>query len=82
MPNVIPFIEDGGTKRLAEDGDALVTKEGTALGGGLHASDHTDGTDDIQDATSGQKGLATAAQIAKLDVLPGRRHRREDANGP
>ena len=34
-----------------------------------HASDHTDGTDDIQDATSGQKGLATAAQITKLDGI-------------
>tara|TARA_Y100000310_G_scaffold147940_1_gene147212 strand:- start:449 stop:3943 length:3495 start_codon:yes stop_codon:yes gene_type:complete len=34
-----------------------------------HASDHTDGTDDIQSATSGQKGLATAAQITKLDGI-------------
>lgn len=32
-----------------------------------HATSHTDGTDDIQDATSSQKGLATAAQITKLD---------------
>lgn len=35
----------------------------------LHATDHTDGTDDIQDATAGQKGLATAAQITKLDGI-------------
>lgn len=34
-----------------------------------HASDHTDGTDDIQDATASVKGLATAAQIAKLDGI-------------
>jgi hypothetical protein len=34
-----------------------------------HASDHIDGTDDIQDSTSGQKGLATAAQITKLDGI-------------
>jgi len=34
-----------------------------------HASNHTDGTDDIQSATSGQKGLATAAQITKLDGI-------------
>ena len=34
-----------------------------------HASDHTDGTDDIQDATAGQKGVATAAQITKLDAI-------------
>lgn len=34
-----------------------------------HASDHTDGTDDIQNATAAQKGLATAAQITKLDGI-------------
>jgi hypothetical protein len=34
-----------------------------------HASTHTNGTDDIQSATSGQKGLATAAQITKLDGI-------------
>jgi hypothetical protein len=34
-----------------------------------HASEHTDGTDDIQDATSSQKGLATAAQAEKLDEI-------------
>jgi hypothetical protein len=34
-----------------------------------HASSHTDGTDDIQDATNTQKGLATAAQITKLDGI-------------
>jgi len=34
-----------------------------------HAASHTDGTDDIQDATAGQKGLATAAQITKLDGI-------------
>ena len=36
---------------------------------GNHAGNHTDGTDDIQNATSGQKGLATAAQITKLDGI-------------
>lgn len=34
-----------------------------------HASNHTDGTDDIQNATAAQKGLATAAQITKLDGI-------------
>ena len=34
-----------------------------------HAVSHTDGSDDIQDATALQKGLATAAQIAKLDGI-------------
>lgn len=32
-----------------------------------HASRHTDGTDDIQDATDSVKGLATSTQIGKLD---------------
>lgn len=31
-----------------------------------HATDHTDGTDDIQDATALQKGIMTAAQAAQL----------------
>ena len=35
----------------------------------LHASEHTDGTDNIQSATNAQKGLATAAQITKLDGI-------------
>ena len=35
----------------------------------LHATNHTDGTDDIQDATGAQKGLATATQIAKLNGI-------------
>jgi hypothetical protein len=34
-----------------------------------HASSHTNGTDDIQSATASQKGLATAAQITKLDGI-------------
>lgn len=34
-----------------------------------HASTHTNGTDDIQDATSGQKGLMTAAYATKLDGI-------------
>lgn len=34
-----------------------------------HAANHTDGTDDIQDATAAQKGLVTAAQITKLDGI-------------
>ncbi len=35
----------------------------------IHAANHTDGTDDIQNATAAQKGLATAAQITKLDGI-------------
>lgn len=34
-----------------------------------HAATHVNGTDDIQNATAAQKGLATAAQITKLDGI-------------
>ena len=34
-----------------------------------HAITHIDGTDDIQDATSSQKGLATSTQISKLNGI-------------
>lgn len=34
-----------------------------------HATLHADGTDDIQNATSAQKGVATATQITKLDGI-------------
>ena len=34
-----------------------------------HSASHTDGSDDIQSATSGQKGLATSTQITKLDGI-------------
>ncbi len=34
-----------------------------------HAASHIDGTDDIQDATAAQKGVATSAQITKLDGI-------------
>jgi hypothetical protein len=45
-----------GDPRLTDDRDPTA-----------HASDHTDGTDDIQSATAGQKGLMTAAYAAKLN---------------
>lgn len=34
-----------------------------------HAGTHVDGTDDIRDATSEQKGLATPTQVAKLGAI-------------
>ena len=36
----------------------------------IHHSEHTDGTDDIQDSSASQKGLMTAAQWSKLDGIP------------
>ena len=41
-----------------------------------HASDHTDGTDDIQSATNLQKGVATAAQITALELAVTKQHDR------
>lgn len=35
----------------------------------VHASSHTDGTDDIQSASSSQKGLMTTTHAAKLDAF-------------
>jgi len=35
----------------------------------LHADEHTDGTDDIQNANSGQKGLMTSTYASKLDGI-------------
>jgi len=49
--------------------------EGTGLKwgspGGItsHAATHTNGVDDIQDATSGQKGLMTTAYATKVDAI-------------
>ena len=62
---------------VPEDGDAGLTEvvlgDDTRLTDSRsptnHASDHTDGTDDIQDATTGQKGLATIVQIQQLEDL-------------
>jgi len=42
--------------------------------GASHGATHTNGTDDIQDATAAQKGVATAAQITKLDGLSNYTH--------
>jgi len=49
------------------DKDVTIDDDGDARPPTVHASNHTDGTDDIQSATAAQKGLATAAQITKLD---------------
>ena len=51
------------------DQDVDLTPNTGTFPGATHASRHTDGTDDIQDATSSQKGLMTAAYAGKLDML-------------
>lgn len=55
-----------GAKLDTIDSNADVTADNDPK---AHAASHTDGTDDIQDATAAQKGLATAAQITKLDGI-------------
>ncbi len=46
--------------------DASWTNITTTSIPGAHGATHTDGTDDIQDATTGQKGLMTSAQATTL----------------
>jgi len=56
---------DGARITVMDRSGNIVTA--TALA--IHAASHTDGTDDVQDATAAQKGVATAAQITKLDAI-------------
>jgi len=60
-----------GTTRVITmpDKDVTIDDDGDARPPTAHASNHTNGTDDIQNATAVQKGLATAAQITKLDGI-------------
>jgi hypothetical protein len=67
-------VVNGGGQRYADMGDATADTDGLnrQTGDGryalaAHAANHTDGTDDIQDATAGQKGLMTAAYASKVD---------------
>jgi hypothetical protein len=53
-----------GTVAAGDDSRLTNSRAPTA-----HASTHVNGTDDIQSATASQKGLATAAQITKLDGI-------------
>ena len=65
-----------GVVELATDGEALAGKVVQGNDSRLsdtrdpnaHASEHTDGTDDIQSATNLQKGLATAAHITAIEA--------------
>ena len=55
-----------GDATLIDTGDSRLSDARTPT---AHATSHTDGSDDIQNATAAQKGLATAAQITKLDGI-------------
>jgi hypothetical protein len=85
VPNAydaITDIQDGSTTQkgvvqLATDGEStageVVNSNDSRLSNArtpsAHAATHVNGTDDIQSATAAQKGLATAAQITKLDGI-------------
>lgn len=60
-------IEHTGNKGAANGYMDLDAGSRGAQNPKLHAAAHTDGSDDIQDATAAQKGLATTVQITKLD---------------
>jgi len=59
--------QDGGTDEISVAG--LLGLLATAQTPTAHAATHTNGADDIQDATAAVKGLATPTQITKLDGL-------------
>ncbi len=56
-----------GYPELDGSGRVPVAQIPSGLTPGAHASSHTDGTDDIQDATPAQKGLMTPAQATALN---------------
>ena len=61
------ILEHNGELKYYDKNGNLKSFESLLAGLPTHASDHTDGTDDIQSATTGQKGLMTAAQATTLD---------------
>lgn len=80
---VTPVDADKVIQRNSDSADALVTSTWTQIKAFLktyfdtlynnyvleaHASDHTDGTDDIQSATNAQKGLTTASHIQAIEA--------------
>ncbi len=69
MPSAVNADHDGRYYTEAEVNAVLAvhTAIASAHHAQAHATSHTDGTDDIQSATTSQKGVATTAQINKLD---------------
>ena len=64
---VLPFVLSYAQNPEGERRLLILTTSGGAPA--AHAPSHTDGSDDIQNATAAQKGLATATQITKLDGI-------------
>jgi len=84
-----PIDADKVLYRNSASADALVTSTWTQVKAFLktyfdtlynkyvlenHASNHTDGTDDIQSATNAQKGVATAAHITAIEANTNLQH--------
>jgi hypothetical protein len=63
------FVNTITADRIYTLPDSAGTIALTTTAPAAHAASHTDGSDDIQDATAAQKGLATATQITKLDGI-------------
>ncbi len=59
--------QDGGADEISVTGlSGLLADDQNPT---AHAAEHVNGTDDIQNATNAQKGVATAAQITSLEAL-------------
>ena len=70
-------IATGNTRIVTvPDKDITLDDAGDPRDPNAHAGSHTDGTDDIQNATTGQKGLMTATQVTNLDANTAARHTR------
>lgn len=64
------YVANGATRALIfADQDTDLRPNDGSFAAASHAGRHVDGSDDIQNATAAQKGLATAAQISKLDTI-------------
>jgi len=61
-----PHGDEAHTEDYIKEGDSRLTNARMPL---EHAQTHVDGTDDIQLATSTQKGLMSSAYAAKLDGI-------------
>jgi hypothetical protein len=69
-PPVYPNLkQEMGTVLVSDATVGMIQVVARGIAAQLHGASHTDGVDDIQDATAAQKGLATAAQITKLDGI-------------
>lgn len=61
-------IQDAGGLITATTVEGALAELATGAPPAAHAANHTDGTDDIQDATAAQKGLMTAAYAIIVDA--------------